>query len=808
MNRTSNPWLILLASLLFAPAMASAQTITCANSWAAIATALGNTSGVGGEHEIRIVQGTYAMSGSVAITPEASATLRLMGGYAPGCGSRSVDAGNTEITGLNLYYLHLLGVKGAVALDGLTLRNTAGVYLQGAAEAKPTMYISHSVIRNAVGGGAGVAISSPRGTITVVNSVFANLSVSGSGCALLLDAPYVYSGYGLPTGVSLIQNTITAATGSGGNAAVCVYARRGEAYNNIFHANAPRDVDFAAENTIAFRHNIVDGAYATGPYENSANFDADPLFVNAAGNNFDLQLASPAANASPLNPNVDYDLHGGPRLVGSAFDLGADESSFNNYSDLVVTNTADSGAGSLRAAITAANANADLNRIAFNIPGTCGSQAILVLSALPDITAPLLIDGYSQTGAHQNTALVAFNADVCVSLNAINPATVSTGLRVSASAASTVQLAVWGLGFGNFGTGGAIRLSGGRGHNISGNQFAGTLPTGGTLSPNVRNILISDAAEALRVGGPGLWQRNLISGASNFDGISVSNTDSYGPDITIENNLIGLNAARTAALPNAGAGISLYNTAGVTVIDNAIGGNDGAGIAISGGLSSSIRNNAIGASFSFPGFSVGNRHGITVSGGNIASVLGNSAYTEGGGNDIGFNDEAGVWVIDGSRVAIRGNRISNNGALGIDLGSSQGVTLNDAGDADAGPNRLQNYPHHDSATVYGNVTVIESALFAEASSEYRIDFYNSDSCDGLTTHGEGKTPIGRVTATTSSSGEVSFNFTLSEALPVGSVVTATATKRGPGLPGDTSEFSTCETVVAGLDELFDDGFED
>ncbi len=118
--------------------------------------------------------------------------------------------------------------------------------------------------------------------ITVVNSVFANLSVSGSGCALLLDAPYVYSGYGLPTGVSLIQNTITAATGSGGNAAVCVYARRGSAYNNIFHVNAPRDVDFAAENTIPFRHNIVDGAY-TPDDEVAARLEAGIAAVRPTG---------------------------------------------------------------------------------------------------------------------------------------------------------------------------------------------------------------------------------------------------------------------------------------------------------------------------------------------------------------------------------------------------------------------------------------------------------------------------------------------------------------------------------------------
>ena len=67
-----------------------------------------------------------------------------------------------------------------------------------------------------------------------------------------------------------------------------------------------------------------------------------------------------------------------------------------------VTNTNDSGAGSLRQAITDANAAAGADTIAFNISGV-GVQTINVLSSLPNIAAPLTIDGYTQPGSSANT---------------------------------------------------------------------------------------------------------------------------------------------------------------------------------------------------------------------------------------------------------------------------------------------------------------------------------------------------------------------------------------------------------------------
>src|SRR5215204_7578533 len=64
------------------------------------------------------------------------------------------------------------------------------------------------------------------------------------------------------------------------------------------------------------------------------------------------------------------------------------------------------GSCSLRAAIEEANSSPGADTINFAIPGT-GVKTIYVnstgLGALPAITSPVTIDGYTQTGSHPNT---------------------------------------------------------------------------------------------------------------------------------------------------------------------------------------------------------------------------------------------------------------------------------------------------------------------------------------------------------------------------------------------------------------------
>src|SRR5262249_18856242 len=68
----------------------------------------------------------------------------------------------------------------------------------------------------------------------------------------------------------------------------------------------------------------------------------------------------------------------------------------NDQPTFLVSNTNDSGAGSLRQAITDANNTAGVNVIRFSI-GT-GAKTINVLSQLPNITDPVIIDGTTQPG--------------------------------------------------------------------------------------------------------------------------------------------------------------------------------------------------------------------------------------------------------------------------------------------------------------------------------------------------------------------------------------------------------------------------
>ena len=73
-----------------------------------------------------------------------------------------------------------------------------------------------------------------------------------------------------------------------------------------------------------------------------------------------------------------------------------------NSADDVDDGTCDATHCSLREAINAANANSGTDSVAFNVAGS-GPHTIQHTSALPTITDPVIIDGYTQTSASPNT---------------------------------------------------------------------------------------------------------------------------------------------------------------------------------------------------------------------------------------------------------------------------------------------------------------------------------------------------------------------------------------------------------------------
>ena len=103
--------------------------------------------------------------------------------------------------------------------------------------------------------------------------------------------------------------------------------------------------------------------------------------------------------------------------------------------------------------------------------------------------------------------------------------------------------------------------------------------------------------------------------------------------------------------------------------------------------------------------------------------------TNGAGNVISGNSGAGVNISDDSpddysTVCVQGNSIYSNGGLGIDLGGD-GVTANDTGDADTGPNYLQNFPVLASATAGGGQLTVQGSLNSTANANYCIDIYTN-----------------------------------------------------------------------------------
>ena len=160
----------------------------------------------------------------------------------------------------------------------------------------------------------------------------------------------------------------------------------------------------------------------------------------------------------------------------------------------------------------------------------------------------------------------------------------------------------------------------------------------------------------------------------------------------------------------------------------------------------------------------------------------------GSGNLIRFNDRDGVTlgIGAGSGNTILGNRIDSNDLLGIDL-NADGVTANDAGDSDSGPNNLQNYPILNFATVYPDSIVIGGTLTSTPNDTFVVEFFSNTTCDP-SNNGEGETFLSSVTGVpVDGSGTSSGSATLPVSVVSGAFITATAT----GSDGSTSEFSPC-----------------
>jgi parallel beta-helix repeat protein len=325
-----------------------------------------------------------------------------------------------------------------------------------------------------------------------------------------------------------------------------------------------------------------------------------------------------------------------------------------------VTNTNDTGAGSLRQAIIDANNNSGLDTVAFNIGS--GVQTISPLTQFPTITDAVIIDGTTQPG---------FSGIPIIFINGTSVSSSNPGLWITAGG-STVK----GLAIGNFRNGAAVALSTSGGNTIQGN-YIGTDVTG-TLRRGNQFGLAIDTPNNI-IGGTNLSQRNVIAG-STFENLGIGGA---GSGNIIKGNYIGTNAAGTASLSDgSGEGIDIINGFNA---NNIIGGTEpGAGNIISGngqyGISSNgtntvIQGNLIGTDVTgmqaIPNFS----GGVKFDAENL--LLGGTA--PGARNVISGNGGRGVVCDDFGTIVskVQGNYIGVNITGGAVLGNQlSGIEVN------------------------------------------------------------------------------------------------------------------------------------
>jgi hypothetical protein len=275
---------------------------------------------------------------------------------------------------------------------------------------------------------------------------------------------------------------------------------------------------------------------------------------------------------------------------------------------------------------------------------------------------------------------------------------------------------------------------------------------------------------------------------------------------TIRNNLIGVDATGTHALPNGSYGVLADTGSSAEAIqDNLIAGHPVDGVRIVGGVSISVTYNAIGVGIG--GVALGNAgDGIHVKGNarNVAVGFGYPSLDGLGIASIANNGGAGVYAEDLVNVDVTYGAIANNGGLGVDL-APRGVNPNDTLDADTGPNELLNSPVLQSATYDANAmappTTINGTVDTTPNTQVEVDLYLSESCDP-SGYGEGEGYVGYVNVTTDASGHAAF--TQSNYVHEGMAMTALSRRFSSTDPGlIVSEFSNC--LVIG-DKIFANGF--
>ncbi|MEM9479461.1 MAG: hypothetical protein AAGA58_07395 [Verrucomicrobiota bacterium] len=361
-------------------------------------------------------------------------------------------------------------------------------------------------------------------------------------------------------------------------------------------------------------------------------------------------------------------------------------------STLVVTNTNDSGAGSLRQAILDANASSNADVIRFDIAGFT-VPSLNPVTDLPAVTEPVTIDAFSAeagvfeiNGTGRTNCLVVNSSDVTLRGLVLNRAT-GVGLLLQAIGDDLERVEVFGCPVGVNANTNLAQGNGGDG------------------------IFLDDVDDAV-IGGPAFWQFNVIA-ANGGDGIEIdSDSDravvqgnhigliSGGTDggFDEENNRHGINLlGRNALIGGAGAGernfLSNNNLFGLKLLgrdnviqgnviglgtDGSIRGNDEGGIQadgtdnVIGGIEPGEGNIISGQSTSDPGIDLGDEVRVIGNFLGLNLALNARATTSGSLGVVMRRDAVLGGVLPGEGNVISGH---NGDGVRLDFNDGEDITI-------------------------------------------------------------------------------------------------------------------------------------
>ena len=443
----------------------------------------------------------------------------------------------------------------------------------------------------------------------------------------------------------------------------------------------------------------------------------------------------------------------------------------------------------LREAMLEANASVGtVESIDFSVGS--GEITIQPTSALPTISDPVIIDGFSQPGVWVNTEPPHVEIDGTLAGASVNGLTVTAGssviqglvinrftragIRLETAGGNIIQgnyigtdLAgtadrgnvslgievfesanntIGGTGLvagqlnatqGNVisGNGGGIFV--GQGIEATGNQilgnYIGTDTSGGAALGNDGNGVAISAPSTI-VGGSAAGARNVISG--NGTGVRIGlNTGSASNNNIVQGNYIGTDVGGTIDLGNATSGVSVTGT-GFTgnVIGgsgagegNLISGNNQIGVDIQQVTNTRVEGNLIGTDVTGT-LDLGN----TLDGVRIISASSNSigAASAGGRNIISGNNSAGVDIVLASGNSVEGNYIGTDITGELAVPNLTGVTINSATG-----NTVGGYSAAERNVISGNSTANVFISGGTATGNVVVGNYIGPDKDGTTAVG-------------------------------------------------------------------------